>query len=224
MLHPVPWAIPVVPEAEEAREAARRELTDPGYRSQEPTLFERATDAVVDRLMDLFGRTADAAPGGRWSLVVLVALVAVGAVLLRGRIGRLAATTRRQAEVFGGTVRTAAEHSAAADAALAVGNLDGAIRERFRALVRALEERGLLDARPGRTAHEVAVDAGRVLPGCAPALAAASQVFDEVVYGGRDATRAGHDTVAAAHAAARAAKPARQPVAPSGWAAPGSGP
>jgi hypothetical protein len=217
----VRWTVPVVPDPETARAAARDELTDPAYRSQKPTLFERITDTIVDRLGDLFGRTADSAPGGRWSLVLLTALVLVGLWALRARLGKLAGTGRRTAEVFGDAVRTAAEHHADADAALAAGDLDTAVTERFRALVRGLEERGLFEPWPGRTAHEAGEEGGRLLASCALQLRAAARVFDEVRYGGRTATRAGHDTVADADRAARAARPEAGADAPGQWVAPG---
>ena len=41
--------------------------------------------------------------------------------------------------------------------------------------------------RPGRTAAEVAVEAGRVLPSLASALREGARLFDEVWYGGRAA-------------------------------------
>ncbi|HUR73446.1 MAG TPA: DUF4129 domain-containing protein [Sporichthya sp.] len=216
--------VPVVPDPETARAAARDELTDPAYRSQEPTLFERVTDKIVERLGDLFSRTADSAPGGRWSLVLLTALVLLGLWALRARLGKLAGTGRRTAEVFGEAERTAAEHHADADAALAAGNLDTAVTERFRALVRGLEERGLFEPRPGRTAHEAGEEGGRLLPACALSLRAAARVFDEVRYGGRAATRAGHDTVAEADRAARAARPETRTDTAADWVAPGAAP
>jgi hypothetical protein len=214
-------AIPVVPDPDAARAAARAELSDPAYQSQQPTLFERITDQIMGRIGDLFHRTADAAPGGRWSLVLLTALILLGLWALRTRLGKLGATGRRAAEVFGTSVRTAAEHHADAEAALAAGRLDVAVTERFRALVRGLEERGLLEPRPGRTANEAAEAAAGLLPACAVALRAAARVFDEVRYGGRAATRAGHDTVAEADRAARAAKPVAGAAATSGWVSPG---
>ncbi len=220
----LPWAVPVVPDPDSARDAAREELTDPAYRSQEPTLFERITDEILDRLGELFGRTADNAPGGRWSLVLLTAVVLLAVWGLRARLGKLASTGRRTAEVFGTTVRTAAEHHADADTALAAGDLDTAVTERFRALVRGLEERGLLDPRPGRTANEAAEEGGRLLASCALQLRAAARVFDEVRYGGRAATAAGHVTVADADRAARAARPEVGAAAPGGWVAPGNTP
>jgi hypothetical protein len=216
-----PLTVPVVPDPDRARAAAREELSDPAYVSQKPTLFERISDWIVDWISDLFHRTAGSTPGGRWSLVVLTALVVAVLWALRARLGKLAPTHRRTAEVFGATVRTAAEHHADADAALAAGDLDTAVTERFRALVRGLEERGLLGPRPGRTANEAAEEAGQLIAPCALPLRAAARVFDEVRYGGRTATRAGHDTVADADRAARAAKPEPGVTAASTWVAPG---
>jgi hypothetical protein len=58
----------------------------------------------------------------------------------------------------------------------------------MRAIVRALEERALLDVRPGRTADEAAAEAGRSLPAHADRLRSAARDFDDVTYGGRRAT------------------------------------
>lgn len=60
----------------------------------------------------------------------------------------------------------------------------------MRALVRALEERALLDPRPGRTADEAASEAARPLPGHAARLHTAARDFDDVTYGGRTADEA----------------------------------
>lgn len=57
----------------------------------------------------------------------------------------------------------------------------------MRAIVRSLEERALLDPRPGRTADEAAAEAGRALPGHATRLRSAARDFDDVTYGGRTA-------------------------------------
>lgn len=83
--------------------------------------------------------------------------------------------------------RTAAEHRSAAEAHAAQGHWNQAVQERMRAIVRSLEERALLDVRPGRTADEAAAEAGRTLPGHADGLHAAARHFDDVTYGGRTA-------------------------------------
>nr|WP_277344788.1 DUF4129 domain-containing protein [Cellulomonas sp. IC4_254] len=81
--------------------------------------------------------------------------------------------------------RTAAEIRAAADAAAARGDWAAAVADRFRALVRSLEERAVLEEQPGRTAHEAVEAAGLRLPVHAVDLRAAGRLFDDVVYGER---------------------------------------
>ena len=58
----------------------------------------------------------------------------------------------------------------------------------MRAIVRELETRGVLDPRPGRTAAEVAREAGGLVPSVAGELRGGARVFDEIWYGGRPAT------------------------------------
>ncbi|WP_063040455.1 DUF4129 domain-containing protein [Nocardia grenadensis] len=82
----------------------------------------------------------------------------------------------------------AAVHSAAAEHAAARGDFDTALRERFRAVLRGLEQRGLLEVRRSRTAHETSHEAAVKLPaGDSGGFASAAKSFDEVVYGGRRA-------------------------------------
>lgn len=59
----------------------------------------------------------------------------------------------------------------------------------MRAIVRSLEERVVLDPRPGRTADEAAAEAGRSLPDHADGLRVSAREFDDVTYGGRTADR-----------------------------------
>lgn len=83
----------------------------------------------------------------------------------------------------------AAEHRAAAEIAAGRRDYDSALRERFRAVLRALEQGGTLPVRRSRTAQETADDATTVLPlEQSTELHPAARAFDEVVYGGRTAT------------------------------------
>ena len=66
------------------------------------------------------------------------------------------------------------------------------MRERLRAVVRELEALGVLDPRPGRTADEVAREAGTAVPEVADDLSRAVGVFAEVWYGGRPADAEGY--------------------------------
>jgi hypothetical protein len=92
----------------------------------------------------------------------------------------------------------------------AAGRWRDALREWLRAVVSSIEERGVLDRRPGRTGAATAREAGPLLPSLASELAAVTAAFDEVWYGGRPATR---DDAAAAHRVADAVlrAPIRRP-------------
>lgn len=168
-----------------AREAAERELSKPMYHENDPGLLDRALRAFFDWLDDLFGAAAGATPGGTVGLiaVVLVAALAVAALWWRlGAPGRLAAGP---GDLFDDGIRSAADHRTAAEAHAAAGRWTEAVQERMRALVRSLEERTLLDPRPGRTADEAAAEAAVSLPDHAGDLRAAARTFDDVTYGGR---------------------------------------
>ncbi|MFC4376547.1 DUF4129 domain-containing protein [Nocardia halotolerans] len=83
----------------------------------------------------------------------------------------------------------AAEHRAAAENAARQRDFDRALRERFRAVLRGLEQGGSLPVRRSRTARETAADATIALtPEQSTELHPAASSFDEVVYGGRTAT------------------------------------
>jgi hypothetical protein len=188
--------VPIEIGRDEAREAAARELSDPVYQAAEPSLFDRITRWLLDRLNDLFTGVSGVAPGGIGAVIVLVVLLVAVIVAIRLRTGPAARARRAAARpVFDTEVRTAAEYRAAADQAAASGDHATAIRERLRAVVRELVERGVLDEQRGRTVDEFAAQAGQALPSCADELRTAAVVFDEVVYGGRTATAAGYHTV-----------------------------
>jgi len=174
---------------DEARRAAQRELSKGIYHQGQPGPLTRAFDAVIDWIERFLDRLAAGAPGGSSGALVLLALVLVVAAVVVWRTGPIRRGVRiRQPHVeLSGDVG-ADEHRRRADEHAAAGRFAEAVRERMRAIVRELETRGVLDPRPGRTADEVARDAGAVVPTIAADLRAAAGVFDEVWYGGRPAT------------------------------------
>ena len=114
----------------------------------------------------------------------MVALIVV-------RVGTLRRTARTNDQpIFGTSGTTAEDHRKAAAQFAADGLWAEAIRERLRAIARELEQRGVLDPRPGRTAAELSREAGAQLPGLADELRTATSIFDEVWYGSRTATAA----------------------------------
>lgn len=181
------------PSRELAREWARTELSDPAYAQARPGWVERLARWLLDRLAEL-QVPGGLAPGRGLGLVLLLALIAVVVVVVLGRTGlvRRAGRATGAGAVLDDVRRSSGEHRALADRAAEQAQWAVAVRERFRAVARSLEERAVLDERPGRTAHELADEAGRVLPPAAEGLVAAARVFDDVWYGGRPATAA-HD-------------------------------
>jgi hypothetical protein len=171
-----------------AREAARRELSKRMYHENDPSLLQRALNAFWEWVDKLFSAASSATPGGALGLLV----VALAAVALIGALWWRLGTPRRgptsAAPLFDDRPRSAAEHRAAAEAHAAQGHWNQAVQERMRAVVRSLEERALLDPRPGRTADEAAAEASRTLPTHTDRLRAAARDFDDVTYGGRTAT------------------------------------
>ncbi|MFX4294809.1 DUF4129 domain-containing protein [Streptomyces bohaiensis] len=192
LLAVLPGLAPVDTDREAAREAARRELSRQIYAEHRPGLVRQAFDWVWEQLGKLL--SVAVAPGGWLGVLILVAVAVALLVALRLRLGRLrtGAGASGGHDVFGDTVRSAAEYGAAADAHAAAGAWREAVRDRMRALVRSLEERTLLDARPGRTADEAATEAGAVLPELADRVRAAAGLFDAVTYGDAPAAEDDH--------------------------------
>lgn len=91
--------------------------------------------------------------------------------------------------LFDDAPRAAADHRSAAATHAAAERWSTAVQEQMRAIVRSLEERALLDPRPGRTAAEAASEAARPLPAHAAGLRGAAEDFGAVTYGGRTADR-----------------------------------
>lgn len=185
--------VPVDIDPDAAREAAVRELADPVYAAAEPSWLEQVLDDIATVLGNVgFG-------GG--TVVGLVILAVALYAVVRLRVGR-PARSHRTGQVFtSDRERTAEDYRQAAEQAHARGDLDTAVRERFRAIVRELERRAVLDERSGWTVDEIAVLAGRRIPGRAGELRAAATLFDDVVYGGRNATEAGYRDLVALDAA-----------------------
>ncbi|MFC8922735.1 DUF4129 domain-containing protein [Cellulosimicrobium sp. NPDC057127] len=172
--------VPVRPDADEARRWVVEELTKPEY-STDPSLLSR----FLDWLAELFDGAPSLDVSGRWAALVVVLVVLVVAAIAFRVAGpvRLSRRTAASAVVLDDDTRSAAELRDAADAAAAAGDWATAVLERFRAVVRSLEERALLEPRPGRTAWEAAQAAGERVPDVADDLVRGAHLFDDVCYG-----------------------------------------
>jgi hypothetical protein len=173
--------VPVEPDRLEARRWALDELSRREYQDAKPGLIERALAGLRDRLDQLSLGGAPSLRVGLTIAALVVAAVVAYAVHRAGGLGRTA--RRRTVQMLPDTITTAADHRAAADQHAAAGEWDDAVRERFRAIARELEERAVLSPQPGRTAFELATGAGRELPTLASDLLAGARLFEDVTYG-----------------------------------------
>lgn len=175
-----------------AREAAQRELDKPLYPDQSPT--QHVLD-LIERLLDQVVVKAAAVPGG-WFTISLLLIGAAAAVVAGVRIARRTLRTGRPDQpLFGPAELSAAEYRAAAKRCAASGDWADAIRHRLRAVASELEHRGVLHPVPGRTANELAHDAGAALPQLADEFIGAACVFNDVSYGELPATAAGYRVI-----------------------------
>ncbi|MEY9488237.1 hypothetical protein RKD26_004031 [Streptomyces calvus] len=198
---------PVTVPRDPAREAARRELSKRMYHENDPGWFQRALDAFWEWVGKLFDAAATASPGGTLGLVVIVAAVVAVLGALWWRLGTPRRRPTPAPALFDDRPRSAAEHRAAAEAHAAQGHWNQAVQEGMRAIVRALEERALLDVRPGRTADEAAAEAAGALPAHGDGLHSAARSFDDVTYGGRAATEESYRRIAELDRALERSKP-----------------
>lgn len=190
----LPTLVPVDLDREAAARAAREELAKQIYRDAGPSLSERVLRWVYEHVTDVFDRAAGVSPGGYVGLLAVVLVVLAAAIALRLGLGPMRRSGASETPLFVGHARSAAEHRAAADAHAADGQWAEAVRDRLRAIITGLEERTLLEPRPGRTADEAAEAAGAAVPECAADLRAAARVFDDIWYGARPAD-ATHDAL-----------------------------
>lgn len=189
--------VPVEIGRDQARRLAERELDKPVYQANEPSELERRIEQVIELIADLLLRADDTTVSGWFGLVIVAALVVLVIVLVRHRAGALQRTRRRtDAALLDATAAvTAAEQRVRARRHAEAEEWAEAVRARMRAIALGLEERALLDRRPGRTADEIAREAAASLPGHTGELHQAARIFDDVWYGGRAADREAYDRI-----------------------------
>ncbi len=177
----VPGDVPATPDADQARRAAEEELAKPAYHHA-ASVWQRIWQWLSQHL-----DPRDAVPGApAWLstllVVMLVAALLMALVALITRVTWARRATRPDAPLFEDD-RDAAALTRAADAAAVRGDWATAVVERFRAVVRSLDERGAIEDYPGMTAHEAARLAARPLGELAAQMNQAAGLFDAVRYG-----------------------------------------
>jgi hypothetical protein len=196
---------------DQARELARHELRKSPYHRDEPSFLDRMLRKIDDWLNHLFGHTPGQHTGGGWSwtaLVVLVVLLVLVAAAVWWRLGNVRRNAAGRTGLLEDAATTAADHRTTAERHAAAGEWPEAIRERLRAIARDLEERVIVQPRAGRTADELASEAGAALPDHAEELAAGVRIFDDVWYGGRRGDADGYRRLTELDERLRAARPA----------------
>lgn len=173
-----------------AHDAAQRELGKPIY--PRPSLTEQVMAWFDEILYKVFAH-GSSLPGGWITLALLLTVLAV-ATFMAVRIARRTMRTDRGSAgpLLGGHDLSAAQHRAESEASAARGDWSLAIRHRLRAVARGLEETGVVDPVPGRTATELARDAVAARPDLSSEFRDAADTFNGVTYGAQQGTEAGY--------------------------------
>jgi Domain of unknown function (DUF4129) len=204
-----------------AHQAAQAELSKPIY--SKGSAARQFVEWVNELLYRLLEKTASI-PGGWLTVTVLVILLTIAVVAAAG-VARRTMRASRGGDylLFEATQLTAAQHRATAEGYASQGDWAAAIRHRLRAVARQLEETGVLEPAPGRTANELARDAGAVLPHLGDELSQAATAFNDVTYGERPGTQSAYQMIVDLDDHLRSRSPATapgpgQPAAIESWA------
>ncbi|KYH43026.1 DUF4129 domain-containing protein [Branchiibius sp. NY16-3462-2] len=188
-----------------ARDLLRQELANPEYAPQRNWLQE-ARDWFNDHVLDPVLRHASSTPGVVVAVLLVLLAIAIGYSLTRFRARRAAPVTTDDL-VFTDATATAAQLRSTADSAMARGDFTLAYLDYFRALARSGQERALVPADAGLTAHEL----GRPLAACFPVEAgeiqSAASGFDLFRYGEVPASEADVTRIRGLDERLRAARP-----------------
>lgn len=199
---------PVVPDRDKARRWAAEELANPRYPDAQPGWIDQLWRDFLDWLGSFEGDGTGTGPNlGIPLMVVLgIVLIVVAIVVVRPRLN--ARRTRESTDIFDadGSLDAAGYRKRAATAA-DDGDWPAAVVDLFRAVVRAAEERDVIDARPGRTADEAASQLGEVFAAARHQLGLAARLFDAVRYGKESAAPSDYESLRQLDASLAAMKP-----------------
>jgi hypothetical protein len=177
-----------------AHRVAQEELKKPIY--SKGSVEQQVVDWLNEQIYRLLQKTSSL-PGGWFTATVLFILLAIAVIVALVIVRRTMRTSRGGDHLlFEATQLTAAQHRATAEGFAAEGNWAAAIRHRLRAVARQLEETGVLNPAPGRTANELARDAGAALPHLGGELSQAATAFNDVTYGEQPGTQSAYQVVA----------------------------
>jgi hypothetical protein len=208
-----PWLLPpsaggaVRPDPGQGRSWVEQELSRPEYHVGLVDRFQAWLGELWDRLT---GAALAAGPVPSALLLLGLTLLVVAVLLVLSRVRREpGAGPDADRASLGTSTATPDEHRRAAEEARDRGAFDLAVVEAYRALAGRALQRGLLDARPGLTAHELASELRPRFPDHGDHLEGSADLFDVVFYGSVPATAEDAGSVLDLEAELREARPAR---------------
>jgi hypothetical protein len=177
---------PSVQDPGAVRDLADQILAEARYDRPPESIPDRVMGWIGDQLTRLLGSLVSG--GGGTVLAWIIVAAALGGVvylLIRhGRVSLPALADPAEPEVMVELTRSAKEWRAEAERLEAEGRWAEGLRSRHRALVADLVRRGAIPEQPGRTAGEYVRDVAASLPDAAGSMAAATELFEAVWYGG----------------------------------------
>lgn len=176
-----------------AHQAAQDELKKPIY--SKGSVEQQVVDWLNEQIYRLLQKTSSL-PGGWLTATVLFILLVIAVIVAVTVVRRTMRTNRGGDHLLLEAIQlTAAQHRATAESYAAEGNWAAAIRHRLRAVARQLEETGVLNPAPGRTANELARYAGAALPHLDGELSQAATAFNDVTYGEQPGTQRAYQMI-----------------------------
>jgi hypothetical protein len=143
--------------------------------------FQRRLAELIDRLLSSQHQTGDQI---NWGFVIAVTVLLAALVFIIWKVGLPRWQRRSPAGGLGlDSTKSPSDYRRLAEGCAHQSDWPGAVRDRFRALVRELEVRTILDVRPARTAWEAAFLAASVMPVSREALLSGADLFSRVLYG-----------------------------------------
>ncbi len=185
--------VPIEPDAETARGWVQDELAKSDYQSTNNDWFSRVLEWIADLLSKRPDLGDGNAPGGvpAWIVTALIiaAVLALATFLIVGPL-RSSGRRKKVKAIFDDDTRDLADLKNAALEAAEQGDWSRATLERFRAIVRAAEDQGMVSVTPGMTADEFASDAAQSIRALKVEFDWAADTFDGLRYASATATRA----------------------------------
>jgi hypothetical protein len=172
---------------DDANRRADEILDDPKFDEPPKSVIERIFEWIAEQL-DKIPFPDFGVPGGGGGEVIGWIFIALLAVLAAFLLSKTTWSRRRRRDepdfvVGSEVVRTQHEWVSEAERYEAEGQWKQALRCRFRALVGALVDRGVVRDIPGRTTGEYRVEVGRNAPAVAAPFAGTAELFDRAWYG-----------------------------------------